>query len=105
MIYDVTITDNHKIDFSPPTKAAEVIQNIRTIVSTPKYSVPLDRALGIDYSALDNPTQVAQAKLAEEIINAIADYEPRAEVTGITFSVNAEGIITPKVQVKLSEEP
>lgn len=100
MIYDVAITDNHNIDFSPPTKAAEVIQNIRTIVSTPKYSVPLDRALGIDYSALDNPTQVAQAK----IINAIADYEPRAEVTGITFSVNADGIITPKVQVKLSAE-
>lgn len=104
MIYDITTTDKQSIDFSPPTKAAEVIQNVRTIINTPKYSVPLDRNLGIDYSALDNPMQVAQAKLAEDIITAISEHEPRAEVTGITFSTNADGIIIPKVQVKLSEE-
>lgn len=104
MIYDITTSEKKGINFAPATKAEEVIQNLRTIISTPKYSVPLDRNLGIDYSALDNPAQVAQAKLAEEIITAIAEYEPRAEVTGITFTADADGIITPKVQVKLSEE-
>lgn len=104
MIYDITANNQQTINFAPTSKAAEILQNIRTIISTPKFSVPLDRNFGIDYSVLDSPTQVAQAKLAEEIINAIANHEPRAEVTGITFATDVDGIITPKVQVKLSEE-
>lgn len=104
MIYNITAGNKQTINFAPSTKAAEVLQNIRTIISTPKFSVPLDRNFGIDYSVLDAPAQVAQAKLAEDIINAIAKYEPRAEVTGITFAADVDGIIIPKVQVKLSEE-
>ena len=104
MIYDITVSNEQKINFAPTTKTAEVLQNIRTVISTPKFSVPLDRNFGIDYNALDSPAQVAQAKLAEDIIDAIANYEPRAEVTGITFTTDINGIITPKVQVKLSKE-
>lgn len=103
MVFEVLPTTK-SIDFYPSTTAAEVLQNVRTIISTPKYSVPLDRFLGIDFSVLDQPVQVAQAKLADDIIRAVNDYEPRAEITSITFTVNSDGIVFPKVMVKLDDQ-
>ena len=31
------------IDFAPASEYAEILQNVRTILATPVYSVPLDR--------------------------------------------------------------
>lgn len=104
MLHTVTGFTENKITFQPATLAEEIIQNVRIIITTPKFSVPLDRNFGIDYSCLDKPQHIAEARLVEDIISSIAKYEPRAEVTGITFTANNDGLLIPKVQVKIKDE-
>jgi uncharacterized protein len=78
----------------------EILQNVRYIINTPKYSVPLDREFGVDASILDKPLPIAKAKMAAEIVNAISKYETRVGITGVTFTGDAEtGKLVPKVKV------
>lgn len=99
------IGDSHlpPINFAPGSEAEEILQNLRCILCTTKFSVPLDRDFGIDASFLDAPMEVAKAKLASEIILAIAKYEPRASVTNIDWEHDIDGILRPKVQVRINE--
>lgn len=92
------------IDLAPKGVAAEVLQNIQTILTTAKYSVPLDRGFGLDFKFVDQPIPVVQATLSSDIVGAIRRYEPRAEVVSVTFSGDGEsGILVPKVQVRINE--
>lgn len=93
----------NEIDFAPSTEYAEILQNIRTILATPVFSVPLDRDFGIDLTFLDKPMPVARAKAATELIQKIRQYEPRVEVTSVTWEAEEDGILKPKVQVKIVE--
>ena len=93
---------NH-INFAPATVAEEILQNIKCILSTVKFSVPLDRDFGIDASMVDMPMDVAKAQLASEIVMAVAKYEPRAAVTNIDWEHDIDGILKPKVQVRIDE--
>ncbi len=104
MTYDVFATPQTGIDFAPATEAAEILQNVRTIITTTQYSVPLDRDFGINADMLDLPMNVAQARLQSEIITAIKKYEPRVEITAISFTGTADGVLVPKVQVKIKDE-
>lgn len=104
MIYDVLAQPVKGIDFAPASEAAEILQNLRTIITTTKYSVPLDRDFGVNAEMLDKPMAVAQAQLQSEIIMAIKTYEPRVTVTGISFTGTDEGILIPKVQVMINGE-
>ena len=54
MEYVVT-TGQTQINFAPKTVVEEVLQNVRCILRTTKFSVPLDRDLGIDAEPLDMP--------------------------------------------------
>ena len=84
---------------------AEVLQNVRTILTTARYSVPLDRQFGINADMLDEPLPRAKAKLSAEIIAAIRRYEPRARVTRISFSGDGmEGRLIPTVRVYVDIE-
>lgn len=85
--FDVTATLG-PIDFGA-TGEKEVLQNVRTIMTTPIYSVPLDRLFGIDETMLDLPLPVAQAKLTAEIIAKVNKYEPRFRVTKVLFAGDA----------------
>lgn len=101
------ITQSQQIDFAPATELAEILQNVRTIITTPKYSVPLNREFGVTMSWLDNPMPVAQARLTAEIITEIQKWEPRARVTQVTFTESGqeqEGILIPYVKVRVSDE-
>lgn len=93
----------NNIDFAPENELLEILQNVRTILSTVKFSVPLDRDLGIDASLLDKPILEAKAKISSEIILAIKKYEPRVKVEEITFSGDMDGKLQPKVQVSIIE--
>lgn len=91
-----------EIDFSPATTIKEILQNVRTILTTAKYTVPLDREFGLDASILDAPIAVVRAKLTAEIIQAVETYEPRVKVTKVTYEGDGkEGVLTPKVQVRI----
>lgn len=104
MIYDVLAQPVQGIDFAPASKAAEILQNLRTIITTAKYSVPLDRDFGFNAEMLDNPVNAAQAQLQSEIIMAIKTYEPRVTVTGISFTGTDDGQLIPKVQVMINDD-
>ena len=90
-------------NLTPESEAAEIVQNIRTLLTTYKGSVPLDRKFGLSRDILDLPPARAMAKLQIEIIEAIQDYEPRAEVTGIGFDAKevSDGRLYPKVKVRI----
>lgn len=93
-----------EIDFAPSNEIVEIIQNVRTICSTTKFSVPLDRAFGIDARIVDAPTPRAIALLQAEIIRAIRKYEPRCKVVRVTFDGDVDGRLVPNVRVRINEE-
>ena len=66
-----------------------------------KFTVPLDRNLGIIADALDEPMPVAMAKISSDVIDAISEYEPRAKVTQISFDGDIDGKLIPKVRIEI----
>lgn len=91
------------IDFAPESKLQEILQNCQTIISTTKFSVPLDRDFGVDASFVDAPILAARAKAESEIFTALKKYEPRVTVTQITWGADLEGVVRPKVKVMINE--
>ncbi len=93
------------VDFKPVTVVAEILQNVRTILSTRKGSVPLDRDFGISWEYLDRPIDVAQMLMRSEIIDAVSKYEPRARVESVEFEASTEdvmdGILRPTVTISI----
>lgn len=79
----------------------EVIQNVKTILTTPMGTVPFDRDFGIDWSLLDLPIRESRAKLTVEYVEKIKKYEPRASVNSISFTANGSGQLIPKVVINI----
>jgi phage baseplate assembly protein W len=90
-----------------PSRIEEIIQNVRTILTTPKNSVMLDRDFGVDFELLDNPTELAKHKLMSQVILAIRDYEPRAIFKEIRFNESRDetinGCLRPSVLIEVDE--
>nr|DAW25803.1 MAG TPA: baseplate assembly protein [Caudoviricetes sp.] len=99
----ILVGQTASIDFAPASEYAEILQNVRTILATPVYSVPLDRSFGINAEYVDLPLPVAKAKIGQEIVTAIRKYEPRVSVTKITWEADQDGILKPKVQVRIND--
>ncbi len=103
-VIDVT-AELGPVDFSPDTEIKEILQNVRTILTTTKYSVPLDRGFGIDGQLVDMPMDYVQARLTAEIIDALRQYEPRVRVSKVTFEGDGEdGKLIPKVKLVIGNE-
>lgn len=100
-IVDVT-AKLKEISFSPTNEVEEILQNVKTILTTTKYSVPLDRKFGINAEILDMPLPYIQAKLTAEIISAIQKYEPRVVVNKVIYNGDGqEGKLIPTVRVMI----
>lgn len=115
MSYMVTAYETKIVNLAPETVTEEVLQNVATIISTPKFTVPLDRKLGLMSSVIDRPIPIAKALIIGEIMDAIEEYEPRAEIVEITFLDDGEteetaagremrGKIVPRVEVNIIGE-
>ena len=103
MVIDIT-ADMEEISFTPSTVAEEIIQNERTLLTTRKGSVPMDRALGISADIVDMPIGAAQAKLSAEIVGAVNQYEPRAHIQRILYEGSEQnGTLRVKVRVDIHE--
>jgi phage baseplate assembly protein W len=80
----------------------EVFQNVKFILLTEYFSVPLDREFGMDFSMVDRPIPVAEAMLSQEIAMKIALYEPRCQFTDVTFDGDAiSGKLAPSVTIEI----
>ena len=91
MLGDVQVADeagfaylSGEIDFGA-TGRNEIFQNIKYIVLTEYFSVPLDREFGMDYSMVDKPMAIAEAVFSQEVAMRISLYEPRAQFREISF--------------------
>ena len=92
MAYIVKAFTPGKLNLAPETLEEEVLQNVAIIVSTPKFSVPLDRGLGLAQRFIDKPMQVAQSILISEVLDAVEEYEP-GETPGLLVPVLEVNIV------------
>lgn len=87
------------------TGVVEIIQNVRMIITTRKRTQPLDRDFGLEYSFLDSPINTVQAKISQELFEAIRRYEPRAIVKEIKYNDYRQdplvGKIVPAVVIEI----
>jgi len=80
----------------------EVIQNVRTILTTPKGTQPLDRDFGISLDFLDSPVLETRAKAEQECFLALKKYEPRAVFKQIKWDSNVlNGKFWPEVLIQV----
>jgi hypothetical protein len=101
-VFDVT-TSIDKLHFRPDSIHLEVLQNIKTILTTAKGSVPLDRDFGINTYLIDRPVSVIKPLLVKEIKEAIEKYEPRAKFQNIVWNGEiVEGKLYPVVKVVIN---
>ena len=100
---EMVITGSGEINFAPSGIAEEVVQNVRMILSTPVWSVPLDRLFGINVEMLDRPTPDAMAALTSEIYMALRKWEPRCTLKNISFDGDIDGRLVPKVRIEINE--
>ena len=98
--YDLLLMPSGVV-FMPDNETQEILQNVMTICTTQKYSVPMDRLLGLEGSFLDEAVGKARAKLKSEVVRAVKKYEPRARVTAIDFTTDLNGKVVPRIRIKI----
>ena len=88
------------IDFAPD-ETAEILQNVKTILTTIKGSAPLFRDFGFDGASLDLPQPIAQAKITAEIAAQVQMYEPRCKVKKCDVTGNLDGTLQIIAQIEV----
>lgn|SRR5690625_1900339 len=103
MVYDISANDAQEIDFAPQSIEREVVQNVRTILSTQAGTVPIDRDFGISWGPVDQPMNRVSAAMNAEVIRKIRKYEPRARVLRVyvTDADPANGTVVPRVKIEV----
>jgi hypothetical protein len=106
MSYIISTKDLGSITLNETDTVKSVLQNIRIILSTRQFSVPLYREFGLPMQFMDKPIPVAKALLIAEIRDAITEFEPRANVLNVTVEIdeNAPGKIHATVEVEIKDE-
>lgn len=92
------------------TGIESILQNLRVIVETLKFEIPLMRAFAHDGRLLDSPTPLVTARLVGELTDAIERYEPRIQIEGIWLDEERngrgafmDGRLTPRIRFRLRE--
>lgn len=102
MSYTIDTSINEEINFAPANEVEEILQNVKMILITPKYSVPLDRNFGISQSYIDKPINIAKAMITAEIYNSIEEYEDRVVILNIDFKEQGNiGKLIPILEVSI----
>jgi len=84
------------------TGVPEVMQNVRTLLTTRRGTVPMDRDFGISFEFLDSPINKTRAKAEQEIFLQLKKYEPRAILKQIIWDANViEGQVRPVVRLEV----
>lgn len=88
-----------------PDPVQRILQNVAVILKTELGSVPMYRSFGLSSGTLDLPMPAAKAVLLAQIVQAVREFEPRANVRGITFEENNDtGTLSPVVEVEINLE-
>ena len=98
----VTVSILREINMEPQTETEEIMQNVAVILATPKFSVPLDRGLGLQMTFLDKPVPAARPLAIGEIMDAIEEGEPRVKVREVDFLEDSMmGRLVPVAEVEI----
>lgn len=67
---------------------------------------PLYRQFGLPQRFVDKPIPVAKPMLLAEVKEAVEEFEPRAEIVGVSFTedTSSPGTLIPAVEVEVREE-
>ncbi len=95
----IKITSMPPIDFAPASLAAELNQNLYTILSTAQGTVVLNREFGLDIAVLDEAPTVAEAMITSQIYELVEQYEPRAVIQQVSFETDHDsGRLIPNIR-------
>ena len=103
MIFDVSSEKLEKVVLLPADEFVEIAQNVKTILTTVKGEVWLDRAFGVSGKVLDAPENAVRARLTAEIADAVSKFEPRAKVTDCFFKADDTGKVVVTARIKVVE--
>ncbi len=98
------VTPSKQISLNEKDRTKAILQNVAIILRTCQQTVPLFREFGPPMRFLDAPMNAALPTLIVEVREAIAEYEPRAEVLSVDFSQDSSGVLIPKVEVDIIEQ-
>lgn len=104
MSYTISSDDEVIITLNEKDTVKSVIQNIKLILATRRFSVPLYRDFGLSMEFIDKPALIAKPLLIAEIQEAIEEYEPRATVLAIDFEEGKPGNLIVRVEVGIRDE-
>lgn len=105
MAYIVKAFVSNRINPAPESREEEILQNLTTLLSTPKFTVPLDRDFGLSQQFVDKPFPAAQSLFIAEILDVIEKYEPRVKVERVTFEQGSTpGMLIPRVEVEILDQ-
>lgn len=80
----------------------EIIEGIQFLCSTSTGKYPMNREFGIDQNLQDKPLSVVQPLLAIELKEKIERFEPRVEVSDVSFEYDADtGALTPIISIDI----
>lgn len=92
---------NMDIEFLNSTKEQEqILACLKNLYETPVGTVALDRDFGLDWAFLDLPLEQAKGRFTIEVIEKTRLYEPRVEVSKVTFTSDSNGVLKPKVVLR-----
>ncbi len=87
-----------------------LLQNIKMIVLTQVYSIPLDRSFAHIDRLVDSPAPLETARPTAELIEAIEKYEPRIRVERLVFEEDGDrrgalmdGRLVPRLTFRLRD--
>lgn len=104
MAYYSVYSNQEPINFAPANEVEEILQNVRTILSTVKYSVPYDRNIGVDPRYIDDPHELSKMRMQVDIVDAIKNGEPRVRIDSIKYNEDeSNGYISPIVRIFINE--
>ena len=83
-------------------EAADIIDCVGTIISTPYGTMPYMRDMGISSDIIGSSTPAAQEQLFNEVVEQVDDWEDRATVSEVTFETDGKHTI-PKVVIADAE--
>lgn len=89
------------VNFSPATELEEILQNVRTIISTRRGDVPNDRDFGISWDIIDSPINQARAAFSADVVKQLQRYEPRARVIRVDLIESIGGAISGALQPRV----
>ena len=90
------------VEIMPESTEDEIVQNIKTIVSTTLGECPMCRDVGINPEAKHRPQSVAEVLLTRDIFMAMQDQEIRAELRNVEFGDMEEwGVLAPVLEVDI----